>query len=269
MSKNFELGRFKTDPNCDEYKYLMDEVTAAYSFLNEKLNCIDKITDKSLQLISMFALIDCLAQEQANYPARSKTAFCAFVLKNQRQCNYMEAVDPVTLYYDVEDLIDAVENIPGFPPAKEITVDELGPFNSIEDVIYSKKAQTILDYCRKKKGDEFSEKKAQQHRLISLIYRMRDKAVHEISGLGESIPAFEEIEQSKPYYRSVERSYVEHDGRWVSDFVVELVIPNSFVRNILADCIEGYLEECINKQRIPFSNNHIARRHKLSWYDKE
>ena len=129
------------------------------------------------------------------------------------------------------------------------------------------KAQEILQYIEQKKGAVAATKLAQEHQLISLLYRMRSKAVHEMSGLGEEWNNEEKhMLPVEPYYRDVGRGYVQGE-EWISDNAIELVIPNVFIRNILADCIEGYLEDCKIAKRFPFSNNHMTRKHKLSWYD--
>ena len=76
-----------------------------------------------------------------------------------------------------------------------------------------------------------------------------------------------DLRPTVPYYRDVGRGYVM-DGNWVSDNVIELVFPNVFIRNILVDCINGYLEECKTNRHFPFSNNGITRKPNLTWYDK-
>ena len=58
------------------------------------------------------------------------------------------------------------------------------------------------------------------------------------------------------------------DDKIVSEFAYELVIPNIFIRDLLADCINGYLIECKIENKLPFGNNSILRKHRLTWYDK-
>lgn len=266
-------GKFEVDPNFDEEKYLTERIADVRAFLDKELAYIDTIQDITFQLICMFAMIDCLAQEQTNYPQESwgaKNAFCQFVLKHQKQCDYLEAVEPITLYYRVEDLIDEVEPLPGFPPEKEISLDDLGYLygDKVKDILPKGKSEEILAYIEGKNGKAFADKMARDHQLISLLYRMRSKAVHEMSGLGEVWHIEEkDPKPAVPYYRDVGRGYVQGE-EWVSDNVVELVIPNLFVRNILTDCVDGYLSDCRDMKRLPFSNNHMTRKHKLSWYDK-
>ena len=272
MPKQSKHGKFEVDPAYDEGKALSSEVEHARAYLNRKLVNIDSIEDPTFQLICMFSLLDCLAQEWAKYPlgaGSSKQAFCKFVLTHQKQCDYLESVDPVTLYYRVEHLIDETIWLPGFPPEKEISLDSLGYLDGMpaKDILSGKYANVILEYIERKKGSDFAVQKADDHRLIALLYRMRSKAVHEMSGLGESL-SFDKASQPKePYYRDVGRGYVQGEY-WVSDEVIELVIPNIFVRNILADCINGYLDDCSTDHRFPFSNNHMLRMSRLTWYDK-
>lgn len=263
-------GKFETDPAYDEEKDLAQRIDDVRAVLEKELAAIDNIEDITFQLICIFAMIDRLAQEQANYPPDSKNAFLQFVLKHQKQCDYLEEVEPITLYYRVEDLIDEVECFPSCPKEKEVSVDDLGYLygERVKDILPKGKSKEILSYIETKQGGDFVAKMKKDHQLISLLYRMRSKAVHEMSGLGE----IWHLEKkgptpTEPYYRDVGRGYVLGD-EWVSDNVIELVIPNIFVRNILADCIDGYLLDCKENKRFPFSNNHMTRKHKLSWYDK-
>lgn len=263
-------SKFTVNPEYDEEKEFANAIKRTRDFLNNELLAVDKIEDETLQLICIFSLIDRLAQEQAGYPSRGfQEVFCQFVLKHQKQCEYMECVEPVTLYYRVEDLIEEVVLVSNLPPEKEISLEPLGYLSAvpIKDVLSKNKSQEILDYIKKKKGEEFAAQKAKEHQLISLLYRMRSKAVHEMSGLGEGGCLHNEFSPKVPYYMNVDRAYVK-EGYWFYDDVDELIIPNIFIRNILADCIEGYLSDCIKNKRLPFSNNHMTRKYNLSWYDK-
>ena len=261
--------KFEQDPNFDEDKYLDEMVNEARIMLEKEQASIDSMDNQTFQLISMFALIDCMAQEEADYPNDSKSAFCQVVLKYQKQCDYLEAIDPITLYYHVEDQIDEIIPYPNAPAEKVVDLKSLGYIHiqNVRNVLSSRKTEEILAYIKDKLAPDIYEKRKKEHQFIRLLYRMRSKCVHEMTGLGESMRFNEEAKPAEPYYRDLTRCYVE-DGYYHSEDVIELVIPNGFVRNILADCINGYLEECLVNKRVPFSNNHIKRKHKLSWYDK-
>jgi len=262
-------------PFCirEDYNLLEDvqkNVSAFREHMYEQLSVADAINDDILQIICYFSMIDCMAQEQENYPVSSdRGVFCDFVLKHVRTYNYLSEVEPVTLYYRVEDSIDMVCLLEGFPKEKAISLDSLGNlgYRSVKDVMATGKSKEILDYIANKQGSVQSQKYAKEHRLIDLIYRMRSKATHELNGLGEEGNLQKKQGNLEPYYFDVGRMYVE-GGNVVSDDVYELVIPNAFIRTILVECIEGYLDQCLRSQRVPFSNNDITRKHRLSWYDK-
>ena len=269
MPKVTEHDKFEISPDYDETAHLAREIAAIRTYLEKELACVDAIENTTMQAICMFAMIDCLAQENANYIGKPHDVFCNFVLKHQKQCDYLESVEPVTLYYHVEDLIEESEPLPGFPPEKVISLEDFGYLYDVqaESILSRGKSQEILDYIEKKKGRKFAEDKAREHKLINLLYRMRSKAVHEMSGLGESWKNKHGFQPDVPYYREVSRGYVL-DGNWVYDDVIELVFPNSFIRNVLVDCINGYLADCESTKHFPFSNNDITRKLNLTWYDK-
>ena len=264
------LEKFVIDPNYDIEKGLLKEIDEARRFFDKSLACIDKIEDTTIQLISIFSLIDCLAQEASNYATDFKKAFCDFVIKHQKQCDYIEMVEPITLYYRVEDLIEEKVLFEDFPPEKVVSLESLGCLDStlVKDVLQRRKSEEILEYIKNEYGKDLADKLEKEHKIISLIYRMRSKAVHEMSGLGESSAKTKDMYPNTPHYRDVSRIYV-YEGNVVSDDVVELVIPNHFLRNILSDCIDGYLEDCKKNKRAPFSNNKIYRLNNLSWYDNK
>ena len=262
-------SKFEVRPDYDEDAELTKSIADVRAYLEKELDCIEGIKNTTLQTICMFTMIDCLAHEEANYIGAPRTVFCQFVLKHQKQCDYLQSVEPVTLYYHVEDLIEEAEPYLGVPLEKVVTLDDLGYAYGVkvEQFLETGKSKEILAYIEKKQGKSFADSKAKEHQLISLLYRMRSKAVHEMSGLGESWKDKTGTEPTTPYYRDVGRGYVL-DGNWVHDDVIELVFPTAFIRGILMDCINGYLDECKSSKRFPFSNNDITRKPNLTWYDR-
>ncbi len=270
MSKKIVLGRFDLDPNYNRVEDVRKNIEAYRAEVYRQLECVDSMSDATLQLVGMFSMIDSMAQEWTNYPLGNVSeVFCRFVLSHQSKYDYLDKVEPVTLFYHVEDQIDESILIPGFPPEKEVSLKSLGYLDMrlLQDVLRSEKADEILKYLAAKKGDLFANKKANEHRLISLIYRMRCKTTHEMTGLGEETWHYKNCKINEPYYRDIGRIYT-FESDVVSDDVCELSIPNNFIRTILADCIDGYLSECAAQCRVPFINNEMTRKHRLSWYDK-
>ena len=91
MPKQRVLEKDETDLRREKESFLFD-FKKACDYFKRDLERIDKTNDSKLQLIYMFCLIDTMAQEEANYPTReprSKENFCNFVLKYQKQCDYL------------------------------------------------------------------------------------------------------------------------------------------------------------------------------------
>ena len=260
-------GTFKPDPSYNHVEEVERSIQMMRKYLDNQLSIIDNIGDQTMQLICMFSLIDCLAQEWAGYPTgKSKEAFCKFVLQHQSKYDYLDGVEPVTLHYHVEDLIKEsdIEHIESIASLKTLCISE----NCLaKHAIKTVKAKMILEYLEKIKNKDFALTKAKEHQLITLIYRMRSKATHEMTGLGEKNNTLMETKLTEPFYRNVLRGYVL-DDKIVSEFAYELVIPNIFIRDLLMDCINGYLIECKIENKLPFGNNSILRKHRLTWYDK-
>ena len=77
-------GTFKPDPSYNHVEEVERSIQMMRKYLDNQLSIIDNIVDQTMQLICMFSLIDCLAQEWAGYPTgKSKEAFCKFVLQHQ------------------------------------------------------------------------------------------------------------------------------------------------------------------------------------------
>lgn len=263
-------GQFEVDPNFDMAAYIEKRIEETRCEFERQLSIVDGLNDDSLQLICMFSMIDCMAQEWDNYSERKQSdIFCDFVLSHQTSFDYLDAVEPITLYYRVEDLIEKQSPFSGMPEERIISLESLVylDLRFTKDVVKTNKADEILEYLRKTHGTQYADKKAKEHRLVALLYRMRSKATHEMTGLGSEIKFHKRENYTEPYYRDIGRTYVENE-HIVRDDVCELVIPNAFIKTILTDCINSYLSECREEKRDPFSNNRMTRKHILSWYDK-
>lgn len=270
MPEKTILGPYKIDPAFDRAKAVNEEVKKAREFYADQIRQIDAITERNYQLLCLFSLIESLAQEKADYPIRGESdVFCRFILKYQTRYDYLNEVEPVTFYYDVEENIEDIEIIPDYLQYKSVSLD--GPWLSagtlVKDYMRLGKTEEVIQELRKTRTENEIQKKLEDHRLVKLLYRLRSKVTHELSSLGDEFPLFKPVKYDEPYYRDVSRIYVENGNR-VSDHVYELVIPNSFIRNILLSCIENYLKECISESYFPFENNSFMRRFRIAWYDK-
>ncbi len=273
MSGKVILGKYIPDPHFDHAAMVANRVDKVRTHFEEIVAQIDAITDRELQLLCMFSLIDCMAQEWANYPPpktkSEQDVFCDFVLKHQTKYDYLNEIDPITLYYDVEDEIGFEDPLPGFPPIKCVTLISpwLRSVTKFAEFVHFKKVDEIAQELRKTKSEEHVTRKLERHRLIRLIYRLRSKVTHEMSALGDEHPLMKPYQSGEPYYREVGRKYIE-DGNVVSDHVYELIIPNVFIREIMLDCMDHYLTECAENDHAPFENNSFMRRFRITWYDR-
>ena len=270
MPEKIVLEKYTPDLSFDHATMVAKRVDAVRGSFEDTVAQIDAIKDRELQLLCMFSLIDCMAQEWANYQQKGEQdVFCDFVLKHQTKYNYLNEIDPITLYYDVEDEIGFEAYRPGFPPMKRVMLTSpwLRSITKFTDFVHLGKADEIAQELRRTKTEEQVTRKLERHRLIRLIYRLRSKVTHELSALGDEHPLMKPYQCGEPYYREVGRKYIE-DGNVVSDHVYELIIPNEFIREIMLDCMDHYLMECVENDHAPFENNSFMRRFRITWYDR-
>ncbi len=267
-----------TDPWDDEKqtKYVNKGVEKAKKVLERGLDDAMKINNPVLRKTCLFSLIDSFAQEYANYPVRNtKKAFCDFVIKYQNKYDYLLAVDPVTLLYDYEPKIKLVVKNPKlreFAPElcrekPEISFDDFGSLDEkrLTEIIHSKAAHELQVLIEQNEDKQQYNGYLERHKLINLIYKMRSKAVHEMSYLGTGFE--ESIDLVEPYYIDVMRFYKNVDTI-VKDNVYELIIPTNFIYELTKNSIENYLEDCLHKKRHPFQNNSNCKRSVfITWRD--
>lgn len=274
MPKQKYVGKVN---EVDNANYTKGKIEEARSLLKQQLEEANSIHNKCFKNICMFSLIDCLAQEHADYPTSgSRKTFCDFIIKFQDRYPYLEKVEPVTLFYDYEDNIREIEEhselkdrAPELCSRKlEVSLDDLRMEDEtkVEQILNTMKAEELLKLIERDKGPEIAKKYERNHTLINLLYKMRSKAVHELSRLGRDDKW--EAQYDEPIYRNVKRLYTK-DGKIVSDDVVELVFPSKFIYNLVFNVIDKYLNECERQQRLPFENNsNFKRRVTITWNDK-
>ena len=152
--------------------------------------------------------------------------FCSvvYVLSNnnpnnfQNKYDFLEAVDPITLFYRVEDIIAPKVNL----------------HNLVDGEIYFPKSKRISDKVLEietelitKNGKEYADKKLKEHRYVDLLYRMRCRLSHEFSAPHIS---FSKV-INEPSYINCSRQYVSN-GRLVNDAVWQLRFPVGFVKDL-------------------------------------
>lgn len=216
---------------------------------------IMKFRSYKTKMLCLFSLIDSFAQEKAEYKGENKEAFCCF-LRNYSNEGVLDWIDPITLFYDVEGILNSKELLTELQEGNEYIIGD----------------ESILALCESIKGDlensldESSlQKYLNRHKICELLYRLRNKVTHEVMPMSW-VGAERESKNELPFYENVARFYSGYDkdndeNAWV------LCVPVGFVRDLLFKCCDNYLKECIEECKWPFGNTGLSRRHVLSWYD--
>ena len=238
----------------EEYKdFVRSEVQEWREYAKLTIEKVETIASSQAQLLCYFSLIECLAQDVANYPDRGQQKiFTDFVLKYQNKYDYLNEVDPVTLFYHAE------KNYSGLLSIKDF---QEGEICHPTDAFIREKASNFIATLTATIGEENANKFVLKHRYVDLLYRMRCRLSHEfsLSHIGHI------RHQEEPYYISCYRSYLK-DGKIIEDDVWMLSIPVSFVKNICINCVDNYLDECVKNNVLPVDNNSMDRFCELSWY---
>ena len=256
MSDKKDLSAlFKTKENLPNYlNFRIDEVCRHFE---KKIESIKVIDDKRLQLLCLFALIESLAQEYSGYSRGMEgQKFTKFVSEFQNKWDFLEQIDPVTLYYDVYEHLDDDINL-------DFMID--GSVYRPMEVIESEMADKIIAYLELKMIPNIDTYK-RRHTYVNLLYKLRSKLSHELSTPGSNIPLRFGESEPLPYYISVSRLY-SMNGEIVQDSIWELVVPVEFIEQLLKECLKNYLKFCEESERDPFLNNKFERKFRLAWYD--
>lgn len=242
---------------CDVEKseFIKASVADYRIYVDNVIAQLESIEDRAVRMLCYFSLIECIAQDVADYPDKQQQkTFVDFVLKYQSLYSYLEAIDPVTLFYHLEKEIGDKVNLDDF-------VD--GSVYEPQDKFIRDKADSIKETLRDAFGVQVANKMVEKHRYVDLLYRLRCRVSHEFSHSHISVNVF----HKEPYYMSCSRTYVS-EGKIVRDDVWQLNIPTQFLKNLCANCINNYLDECIKENVLPTANNSMERFCELSWYSR-
>lgn len=253
--KEHKMRDMEAFSDNEVFDYVEHSVNSWREWIAKAMNEIEKIELKEIKLLTYFSIIEMMAQEVDNYPVKgSKESFVKFVLKFQDKYDFLESVDPITLYYREEASI--------YP---QVNLDDL-----VDGEIYDPKSKILLDKVLeieneliKQNGKEYAANKLKQHRYVELLYRMRCRLSHEFSAPPLSFS--KTIEE--PSYINCWRQYLSK-GRLVNDEVWYLQFPVSFVKDLCLNCFENYLDYCLREHIPPNKNNGLDRSCELSWYNR-
>lgn len=267
MPKKHISGPYIVDPAFDKEADINKNIDEIRELFSHILDHIDQLSDDILQCLCMFSVVDCFAQEWAEYPSHGNSkAFCDFVMRFQDRYDFFSKIEPITLYYCVETIIEKTVLFPGMDPEPVVNVDDIGIIEPFTKVVDSKFSKDLLAYIQQNCDEKLCSRLFKEHSVVRLLYQMRSKIVHELSGLGSENKWDKNDKKVEPYYRDMGRMYV-YDGNVISDDVYELVFPVSFIRSLAENCIYNYLDICMIEHRYPFSREWPKRNMTLCWYD--
>lgn len=262
----------------NEVDYIKNSILEVRENFVKEINEAIEIKNNTFQAICIFSIIDSFAQEYANYPTRgANKTFCDFVLRFQDKYDYLDKIEPITLFYNYEPNIKEVIKYPelyeqfpdDFPPELEICIDDIQYIDEepVKKILKYGKSEALLDLIEKNEGEKGRNRYAEKHKIINLIYKMRSKLVHELGRLGRENKWEIEEGKAEPFYRAKSRMY-EKNEFVVSDDVYELIIPNKFLYDLAVNCINNYLNFCEKENRLPFENNsNFQRSVDITWND--
>lgn len=204
------------------------------------------------QMICLFSIIDSFAQEDSNYKSgKNQEKFGDFILKYQKSWSFLEKIDPVTLFYDAKNELKKKDYL-------NCLMD--GIYRDVNDVFEKQIDNSIIADLRSNKvKDEQINRYIKHHKFSNLLYQIRNKISHELSDNSHSFLS-DSPWHTVPYYTEV--SNFRTNNHYLS-----LIIPISFMRDLVNECCGNYLNDCLTKKIMPFGNDTDARKSKLCWYD--
>lgn len=252
QGKVFEM-RAINDLTKDEFVITSIEDWRKYA--NKIMDDVEKVKFKQIKLLCYFSIIDSIAQDIVNYsPKKQQQIFTDFVLQYQNGYDYLELVDPITLFYHYEEELK-----------EKISLDDLidGSIYDFNDRIIRELFSKIHETLVSKIGAEKADIKIKKHRYVDLLYRLRCKVSHEFSDdhTSKSDILF------KPYYINCNRTYLDN-GDIIEDSVWQLIFPIQFIKELCQNCINNYLDYCLKNKILPLPNDGLNRISLLSWYEK-
>ncbi|MHC1695811.1 MAG: hypothetical protein AB9835_11205 [Eubacteriales bacterium] len=237
--------------NDDSIDSRIDEIRNYY---NDRIKSAKTIDDKYFQALCLYSLIDSLAQEYSNFSEKQQSkCFIDFALKFNKRFSFLNTIDPVTLYYDVQEHLN-----------KEVNLDNIksGYIYNPNEIIEFGISQKIIDDLKSKIPEKEVCKYINNHKYVNLLYKMRSKLAHESITPGYIFSL--KGKMSLPFYIS-SSMYDEINGNIYVHKFWELIIPIEFIENLLRECLENYLLFCKESKKDPLSYN-IRRKCILAWY---
>lgn len=111
MSDN-KIGDMGVLLEDEVFNYVEYSVNSWRAWIEKTINEIEKVELKEIKLLTYFSILERMAQVYDNFPSKNlQDSFTNFVLKFQNKYNFLDAVDPVTLFYRVENIVSETVNL--------------------------------------------------------------------------------------------------------------------------------------------------------------
>ena len=186
------------------------------------LDSIENLNDSKIKSIVILSLIDSISQEVNNYNSDNgqRKNFINFLLKyGKKNYNYLDKIEPVTLYYHLE--------AEGLNSEFDLKFLEKGIEYSADQVI------------KMSKNINRTHEIYNLHTYASLIYQYRCKLMHEFASTTIKVQSKDDEETPM---------YIDTTEGW------KLYFPYGFLKKLLLVCKKNYFDECVLKNTEPFKN---------------
>ncbi len=226
---------------------IIERIKEIRIYVNNKIESADNIEDYSFKCLAIFSLLESFAQEWSNYPSKGTAkAFREFVMHFQESYPYLDAIDPVTLYYDFREDLKGQFSLDYMHDGNYYYAKVLA--NNIE----AKQIKQYLINTKKGKKTDICYR-INQHKYINLLYIMRSKISHE--------HCYYSWSKIADVWEIYEPCFISCGSDWILGF------PYQFIKQLTEECITRYLNECEKKKEDPFKNNLDSRKFRLTWVD--
>ena len=224
-------------------------------WVTRKSQIIDNIPDNYFKALCYFSLIENFSQEYSNYPLQKQAeSFCKFVSDFSSSYSFLTEYDPVTLYYDFEAELKGSFDLSFLDYGVNYNPDHAVKYGRATEMIKS-----LEPYNKKER--------IQKHKYVRLLYSLRSKLSHELFNQHAMLATDIHLLPEYPYYIPCSRAY-DKEGERVRDQIWDLVVPVGFIKNLVLECINNYLDYCLKNKNDPFENNRLDRKSITAWYDK-
>jgi len=234
-------------------EYRKERDRKVHNKVDTRIQIIDEIPDNYFKALCYFSLIESFAQEYAKYCKGTTKNFCDFVLAFDTKYSFLCEIDPVTLYYDFESLLQ---------DKFDLSFLDHGVYYNPDHAIQHGKANEMIATLNLEKKDG----RIAHHRYVNLLYSLRSKLSHELSSHNDMLLTNLHLLDKYPYYNRCFRSYISSD-KSIEDSVWELVVPIGFIRELALECINNYLAYSLKNKNDPFENERMDRKSHITWCD--